>query len=296
MATRRRRPVVRHRWAGGVVGGLLGFACVAAMPTATVELPKPPPRRAVEPVSPVDAVPVPMMSVGAAAPALPTPPAPVRPPPFTPLVASRVVLGRDRAAGVLRGHVVGPEGEPLAGVLVLAKPEEGGVHGVRTDAEGRYEVAVPQGRTRVAAHRWDDLVEVQSEEELVRMEEGGEQYMPITMQAAPAADAGIVAVEHPEGFEVRWAIPGQAAAEEGLAAGDRILAVDGVPATELTAEDLERRLVGTAGSRVEVTVEHEGQRMVVDLARRPLEVGALLAYEPVGRASSDSFDHSASRR
>ena len=179
--------------------------------------------------------------------------------PVDDLLMSRALHDDDAVLGVLHGHVVGPDGQPLAGVHVMARSESGALDAGRTDDAGRYRFALPVGRVRVAASRWDGLVEVRSDDVMVRVTEGSSHYLPLDLQAEAGADAGLVAVEHPDGFEVTWAVPGLAAYELGLTAGDRITAVDGRPATELTLEDLEQRLVGVEGSEVELTVLVDGQ-------------------------------------
>jgi len=202
------------------------------------------------------------------------------------IVNSALLHAPEVALGVLEGHVVGDDGSPLTDVQVLARSETGGVHGTTTDADGRFRFALPEGRLLVAASRWDELVEVRSEDVLVRLDAHAERYVPLTLQAEAGADAGLVAVERPDGFEVTWAVPGLAAHELGLAAGDRILTVDGQAATELTLGELERRLVGTEGTAVSLTVvEGDDVPRRVEVPRWGLDADTLAAL-----ASADGVE------
>jgi len=200
--------------------------------------------------------------------------------PVDELYASRVLHDAEAVLGVLEGHVVGDGGEALAGVLVLARAEEGGVHGARTDADGRFRFALPVGRLLVSASRWDDLVEVCSDDVLVALNAESPRYVPLTMQAGAGADAGLVAVEKPYGFEVRWAIPGLAAHELGLGEGDRIHTVDGRAASETTLAELESALVGAEGSEVRLGVERiDGERATLSVPRWGLDPATFEAAE-----------------
>jgi hypothetical protein len=166
-------------------------------------------------------------------------------------------------------------------VQVLARSATGGLDAGRTDAEGRDRFVVPEGTVAVHAARWDGLLEARSEEQWVDLSEGQRRYLALDLQSEPAADIGLVAGEAPEGFEVTWAVPGLAAHELGLGPGDVVLGVDGRPAVELTVEELERALVGTADSEVRLDVLIDGERTELIVPRWGLDEAQLAAAEEV---------------
>lgn len=259
----------RNEKLGAVSGALLAWALVALAPGTGA--PAEPPR----PWGP-PAVAVPLPTTEAVAVAVRAPEA-VVPVAVDPIAAPDAPRFAQAGApvGRIEGHVVGADGAPLSGVQVMVRSELGGVHAVNTDAEGDWALQLPPGRVGVAASRWDDLVEVRSDETWVAVEAGRVQTVPLELQAEAGADAGVVAVEHPDGFEVTWAVPGLAAHALGLGPGDRIVAVDGRPATELTAEELERALVGPEGTEVSLTVRSDGGDTEVVVPRWGLDPEAL---------------------
>jgi carboxyl-terminal processing protease len=74
--------------------------------------------------------------------------------------------------------------------------------------------------------------------------------------------------EPPELYIERVA-DGGAAAHAGLAAHDRILAIEGTPVSDLNETQVRERLRGEVGTRVHLRVEHEGQERDVEVERAP---------------------------
>lgn len=72
------------------------------------------------------------------------------------------------------------------------------------------------------------------------------------------------------GFDVAAVAEGSPAASAGLREGDAIVAVDGVPSAEIPLADLRARLRGPAGTRIAVTVAHDGERRNVELVLQDL--------------------------
>ncbi len=73
-----------------------------------------------------------------------------------------------------------------------------------------------------------------------------------------------------DGFEVVRALPGGAADVAGVAAGDRVLAVDGESTRGKTLGDLVMALRGAPESQVSLTVERGRQRIIFVVHRQPM--------------------------
>lgn len=69
-----------------------------------------------------------------------------------------------------------------------------------------------------------------------------------------------------EAFEVVLVSPGSPAAAAGVKQGDRIVAVDGVPAVRLSGSDLRGKLLQPAGSAVKLTLQRDGALQEVALS------------------------------
>lgn len=112
----------------------------------------------------------------------------------------------------------------------------------------------------------------------------GEQYDAFNQSVNGQALVGIGAtVENAfnNGYRVMSILPDSPAFEEGLKAGDLLVAVDGM---ELTAEtDLRNYIPGEAGTEVTVTILREGKRMDLTFTRREVVV-PIVTYEEKGSA------------
>ena len=72
---------------------------------------------------------------------------------------------------------------------------------------------------------------------------------------------------------VVWAVtPGSPAERGGIAVGDHLTAIDGVPTRGLTAAEAWRSLKSDEPGAVSITVERNGTRLAVALTREPREV------------------------
>jgi len=63
------------------------------------------------------------------------------------------------------------------------------------------------------------------------------------------------------------------AAKAGLLAGDRLVAIDGIPVDALNAQQVHERLAGEVGSTVELTVDRNGQWHALRIERAPYQSG-----------------------
>lgn len=74
---------------------------------------------------------------------------------------------------------------------------------------------------------------------------------------APVGGLGLDVRERTGFWMIGTVEPGSPAEDAGLVAGDHLLALDGVPITELGSQEVGQILVGDAGETVELEVEHE---------------------------------------
>ena len=88
-----------------------------------------------------------------------------------------------------------------------------------------------------------------------------DQFAGVGLELHAAADA----------VEVVRALPGGAADEAGVRAGDRVVAVDGVPVRGRALADVVQRLRGPAGSTVALVIERTDGRRTLALRRSELE-------------------------
>ncbi len=72
---------------------------------------------------------------------------------------------------------------------------------------------------------------------------------------------------------VREAPSGLAAAQAGIAEGDELTQIDGKAVAAMSADEIHRALSGKVGSKVTLTLVHEGRVRVVAVERGPLQPG-----------------------
>jgi len=73
-----------------------------------------------------------------------------------------------------------------------------------------------------------------------------------------------------DGLRIEGVFPGSGAEAAGLAVGDLIVAIDGVPVANLGATVATDRIRGTAGTRVTLTVRRDGHDAQRSVERRQL--------------------------
>ena len=147
--------------------------------------------------------------------------------------------------------------------------------------ETYYVDPLPQGVDR--AENLEELVEALHDPYTVYFSREEYQQFLDDVNGERVCGIGVqIKMEFENGFPILSILPHSPALEAGLKAGDRIVAVDG---TELTAGSDPRTLIsGPEGSRVTITVIHEGgSREELVLSRREVSV-PIVTYELVGDA------------
>ena len=157
---------------------------------------------------------------------------------------------------VLRAHIYSVDGAPVAGGL-LTSPDCG--IWSWTDAQGVAEaVVMGMERCMVQGRRPDGLLWGRSEwleielvpDEIVDLD----LYVPLERTGG----LGVMIRAHEEGMIVEQVWPGTPAAEMGLASGDIITEVDGLPTAALTVDEFVEVMTGPEGSEVAFAIAYAG--------------------------------------
>jgi carboxyl-terminal processing protease len=100
----------------------------------------------------------------------------------------------------------------------------------------------------------------------------------------------ILQVDSSDRIAVVDVMPGSPAASAGIAAGDRILRLDGDAAQNMTLDEVVKRLRGPADSKLDLTIERDGRRIPqkLTLARAPVLAAAIV---PSPRVLSDKIGY-----
>jgi hypothetical protein len=83
---------------------------------------------------------------------------------------------------------------------------------------------------------------------------------------------GIQLAGEGDALEVMMVVPESGAAAAGIVAGDRIVAVDGIPATTLGVDGAVARIRGVAHTTLSVTLERNGQQVPLVVERKPFRM------------------------
>ena len=162
----------------------------------------------------------------------------------------------------ITGHVTHAAGEPEGRVFV-----EGCGNQARTDEEGHYAMTVRPGTCVLGAFRRDGLLVAQAQAAEVHPRSGDELVVDFELPALPRAGLGIQISADGDGIRILGVLPGTAAEEIGLEAGDRVLEVDGTPTHGLALEEFVELAIGPVGSDVDITVERSDgvvERLTLD--------------------------------
>lgn len=188
------------------------------------------------------------------------------------------------AGATLRGRVAAAAtGEGIPHARIMREALGGGASaqpsnaGTVTRADGGFELTgLPPGplSITIAAGGYHPKIEAG----LTATE--GAQLGPLTVTLVALADGerpslelvGIGAALAAEGdaLEVQSVYPGSGAAAAGIAVGDLVIAVDGVPVTQLGLDGAVARIRGVVGTTVSVTLRRGDQPVVLVVERRKL--------------------------
>jgi hypothetical protein len=174
-----------------------------------------------------------------------------------------------RRGGAVAGVVTSSErGAPIAGARVSLEGRLGGggtsavplLRDATSDASGRFEITgVPPGEQSLFVAARDHHARLLSglfvaEGARIEVEVDLTKTEPGETPRIELAGIGVVIATREDELVIGRVVEGGGAAEAGLGEGDAILAVDGVPVTELGFEGSVARLRGPEGSAVVLTI------------------------------------------
>lgn len=144
------------------------------------------------------------------------------------------------AWGRIVGWVGGEEGVPR-GALLFVKGTAA-IRALSVPEDGFFELSVAPGR--YALHVVGPEVDVDEPDHVVEVEvePGAEVEVELALEPAARTDPGVVLSETEGGFEVVAVLEGSAADRLGLLPGDRVLSIDGEPASAWRADEITERL------------------------------------------------------
>jgi len=116
---------------------------------------------------------------------------------------------------------------------------------------------------RFQAARRDGLLLSRSDLE-TRIVDGGPNTIILELPSTRTGGIGVQFQPHEEGMQVLWVMPGTPAARAGLAAGDVVLEVGGVPASTLESDAFIGLMTGPEGSEVDFLVGFESEEGFVE--------------------------------
>lgn len=221
-------------------------APAAPLPTRAVARRAPLPIRQISPV----------VMPAAEAPPAPKAPFPVHPPAAAPLPVDLVEEAADTGApgrGLVLVEVYDEDGQrvPMAQVVSVdcevASP---------TGIDGRAALSVPLGTCSFQARRRDGLLFARSEWVEVRVLPDGNRPVELVLPAERAGGLGVGIFAREDGIEIRFVQPGSPAERMGLAPGDLIVEVDGLPTDTLDIDEFIEVMTGPEGSEVDFVIEH----------------------------------------
>lgn len=168
----------------------------------------------------------------------------------------------------VQGTVRNAEGEPEGRVWV----EGCGGHAL-TDADGAYYLEALPGPCTLRAFRQDGLFTALGEPVELTLAPDQDAIQDLSVPDWPQAGIGAVVEATEGGVRVRELVEGGSAAEQGLAPGDLVVAVDGEPTDGMELADFVERVVAREGTPVTLVLERDGQRREVELVRKAIQAG-----------------------
>lgn len=115
----------------------------------------------------------------------------------------------------------------------------------------------PEGLCAFQGRRKDGLLWGRSEWVDLELAAGDEVELELVIPIEKTGGLGVMILEHEFGIEVQKVWPGTPAAEMGLAAGDIITEVDGLPSSALTMDEFIQVMTGPVGTDVDFALAYE---------------------------------------
>lgn len=160
----------------------------------------------------------------------------------------------------LRGTVRNLDGRPVAGALVL-----GCGRFVETGEDGTFRAVVRSGACTARARHVDGVLGRTGEG--VPVDPFHARNVELVVDDAPIAGMGLAFRVTDAGVRVHTVHAGTPAEEAGVVEGDLIVSVDGTPTAGLDEDAFIALGTGREGSRVELVVEHDGERETIAFYR-----------------------------
>ncbi len=184
----------------------------------------------------------------------------------------------------LRGQVVAADGSgPIPHARVMREARGGGASaqpsnaGTVTRADGTFELAgIPPGPVSITIGAGGFHPKI----EAGMTASDGAALGPLTITLQRLKDGekpslelvgiGVQLIAGPEGLTINRVIPASGAADAGIQAGEEVMAVDGVPTTQLGLDGSISRIRGVEGTTVSITIRRNGKLVPIVVTRKKL--------------------------
>lgn len=142
----------------------------------------------------------------------------------------------------------------------------------RTDGSGDFSLTLPGGKARIRAERMDGPLLQHSEWVSFDGTEGGTWEVDLVLPEARRGGLGVTIGKHADGIRIKSVLPGSPAEELGLATGDLVLEVGGIPANELGLSDFASQMTGDVGTSQSFFVRRrDGTEAELSFERQAIE-------------------------
>jgi len=162
--------------------------------------------------------------------------------------------GDTLAPPIITAMLIDAEGNPVdAGMIVSPECD------IWVWARGPYPTTftATEGLCAFQGRRRDGLLWGRSEWLDLELVSGERYELELVVPIERTGGLGVMILEHEFGIEVQRVWPGTPAAEMGLAAGDIITAVDGLPSATLTMDEFIQVMTGPVGTEVDFALAYE---------------------------------------
>ena len=162
--------------------------------------------------------------------------------------------GPDVAPPLVTAWLVDVKGNPIESGMVVSPECD-----IWARAGGSYPTTftTSEGLCAFQGRRRDGLLWGRSEWIDLELVSGEEYELELVVPVERTGGLGVMILEHEFGIEVQQVWPGTPAAEMGLAVGDIITAVDGLPSAALTMDEFIQVMTGPVGTEVDFALAYE---------------------------------------